>query len=352
MAVEQHQTHVYIGLAGEGEYVGDGRLLRKADGEDEWRDISNGLPENPQVRALLLRPGKPAVIFAGTQEGVYRSNDRGGHWEALDDGAQGNDVWSLAVHPNDPDVIFAGFEPCAISRSKDGGNTWEKMDTSRVAFPSITTYMEPTAKRVIGIAIDPVDPMNMYAAIEVGGLLASRDGGESWDQLIDGPFLRNNTLDLHQVQVSAAAHETVHIATQIAMFRSRDRGDRWEHVQVEEMFPGGSYCRDLLVAPDDPKTIYLAAGAGGGAAPSGTVQSGALFRSRDTGETWERVDVGEVPPGRMMQVAIDQADPSRVCCAAYSGEVYSSADGGQSWQKSMVPVETSRSLHVYPMVCG
>ena len=50
------------------------------------------------------------------------------------------------------------------------------------------------------------------------------------------------------------------------MFRSRDKGARWEHVQVEEMFPGGSYCRDLLVAPDDPKTMYLAAGAGGGAA--------------------------------------------------------------------------------------
>ena len=82
--------------------------------------------------------------------------------------------------------------------------------------------------------------------------------------MIDGPYLRNNTLDLHQVEVSSAAPGTVHIATQTAMFRSRDKGARWEHVQVEEMFPGGSYCRDLLVAPDDPKTIYLAAGAGGG----------------------------------------------------------------------------------------
>ncbi len=352
MAVSEHRTHIYIGLAGEGELIGEGRLLRKADGEDEWQDISQGLPDNPQVRALLVRPGNPAVIYAGTQEGVYRSTDRGSHWEGLDDGAQGNDVWSLTVHPKNPDVIFAGFEPCSISRSQDGGSTWEKMDTSRVVFPNITTYMEPTAKRVIGMAIDPVNPMNMYAAIEVGGLLASRDGGESWDQVIDGPFLRNNTLDLHEVQVSAAAPDTVHIATQIAMFRSRDRGDHWEHVQLEEMFPGGSYCRDLLVAPDDPNTIYLAAGAGGGAAPPDTVQAGALFRSRDTGETWERVDVGEIPPGRMMQVAIDSTDPSRVCCAAYSGEVYSSADGGQSWNKSMLPVETSRSLHVYPMVCG
>ena len=347
-----HRTHIYVGLAGEGEFIGEGKLLRKADGDDEWQDISRGLPDNPQVRALLVRPDNPSMVYAGTQEGVYRSSDRGGHWEGLDDAAQGNDVWSLAVHPNDPEVIFAGFEPCSISRSRDGGDTWEKMDTSRVTFPNITTYMEPTAKRVIGMAIDPVDPANMYAAIEVGGLLASHDSGESWDQVIDGPFLRNNTLDLHDVQVSAAAPDTVHIATQTAMFRSRDQGDHWEHVQVEEMFPGGSYCRDLLVAPDDPKTIYLAAGAGGGAAPPETAQAGALFRSRDTGETWERVDVGDIPPGRMMQVAIDPANPSRVCCTAYSGEVYSSTDGGLNWDKSMLPVKTSRSLHVYPMVCG
>ena len=268
------------------------------------------------------------------------------------DPAGDREVWSLAGHPSDPDTIFVGYEPCTIARSKDGGDTWQEMDTSGVIFPHITTYMPPLGKRVIGIAVDPVDPNNMYAAIEVGGLLASRDGGETWQQLMDGPYLRNNTLDLHAAQVSAADHETVQIATQIAMFRGRQQGTRWEHVQVDDMFVGGSYCRDLAVAPDDPNTIYLASGAGGGAAPPDTVPEGALFRSRDVGETWERLDLGDVPPGRMMQVAIDPAAPSRISCASYSGEVYSSSDGGQTWMKSMLPVESTRSLHIYPMVCG
>ena len=197
------------------------------------------------------------------------------------------EVWSLVAHPSDPDTIFAGYEPCAIARSTDGGDTWEEMDTSGVIYPHITTYMPPLGKRVIGMAIDPVDPSNMYAAIEVGGLLASHDGGETWKQLMDGPYVRNNTLDLHHVQVSAAEPGTVHIATQIAMFRGLNQGTRWEHVGVQDMFVGGSYCRDLLVAPDDPSTIYLASGAGGGAAPPDTVPEGALFRSRDVGRTWE-----------------------------------------------------------------
>ena len=352
MVATNHRTYTYVGLGGEGDFIGEGGLLRQADGEEAWEDISAGLPNEPQVRALLLKKDNPAVVFAGTQDGVYRSSDRGATWQRVPDPANDREVWSLVAHPTNPDTIFVGYEPCAIARSRDGGDTWEEMDTSGVIYPHITTYMPPLGKRVIGMAIDPVDPSNMYAAIEVGGLLASHDGGETWKQLMDGPYVRNNTLDLHHVQVSAAEPGTVHIATQIAMFRGLNQGTRWEHVGVQDMFVGGSYCRDLLVAPDDPSTIYLASGAGGGAAPPDTEPEGALFRSRDVGRTWERLDLGDVPPGRMMQVAIDPAAPTRMSCASYSGEVYHSSDGGDSWTKTMLPVESTRYLHIYPMVCG
>ena len=346
-----HQTFVYVGLGGEGEYIGEGGLYRRAEGDDQWQSLTQGLGPNPQVRALLVHPENPSVIYAGTDQGPFRSDDRGDHWEALD--ARQADVWSLAFHPNDPETVYAGYEPCAVYRSQDGGDHWQEMDTSRVKFPHITTYMPPLGKRVIGIASDPSNPSDMYGAIEVGGLIASRDGGESWDQILDGPYLRNNTLDLHGVQVSAEAPGTVFIITQVAMFRSRNRGDYWEHIQVEEMFPGGSYCRGLIVAPDDPKTMYLAAGAGGGGAPAGTQEAGALFRSQDTGETWHRVDIGDTPPRRMFQISIDRVAPSNVYCCDYEGRVYSSNDGGDHWQKtSQVPAEMSRHLHVYPMVCG
>jgi len=350
MAKDSHSTYVYVGLGGEGENIGLGGMYRRADDTQEWQAINNGLPNEPQIRALLVQPQNPQTIYAGTQNGVYRSDDRGDHWQALD--SHRGDVWSLALHPTDPGVIFAGYEPCAIYRSEDSGESWEQMDTTRVKHPHITTYMPPLGKRVIGIAVDPSDPQDMYGAIEVGGLLASRDGGASWDSIIDGPYVRNNTLDLHGVQVSAASPGTVHIITQVAMFRSRDRGGHWEHVQFGEMFPGGSYCRGLLVDPSDPRTIYLAAGAGGGGAPQGTEEAGALFRSHDVGETWERVDLGDTPPGRMFQIAIDPAAPSHIYCCANYGQVYSSYDGGVSWSKDQVPAELSRSRHIYPMVCG
>ena len=201
MSADHHQTFVYAGLAGEGEYIGAGGLYRYAAHNGEWQSLTNGLPEHPQVRALLMHPQNSAILYAGTHKGPYRSDDRGEHWTALEAPPQGTDVWSLAFHPHDANIIYAGYEPCAIYRSEDGGEHWKRMNTEKVRFPHITSYMPPLGKRVIGIAADPSDPHDMYAAIEVGGLLASRDEGESWESITDGLYVRNNTVDLHGVQV-------------------------------------------------------------------------------------------------------------------------------------------------------
>lgn len=352
MASNGHRTHIYIGLAGEGDNIAEGGLLRRADGDDEWVSAANGLPEEPQVRSLIVHPDDPAVVYAGTQRGVYRSDDRGDNWSALEAPRDGQDVWSLAFHPDDPNVIYAGYEPCSIYRTEDGGESWAPMNTDRVRYPMVTTYMPPLAKRVIGIASDPSNPKDMYASVEVGGLLASRDGGESWDSITDGLYTENHTVDLHGVQVSAAAPGTVFIIAQVAMFRSRDRGGHWEHIRFGEMFPGGSYCRGLIVSPSDPATLYLAAGAGGGGAPAGTQEAGALFRSSDTGETWRRLDIGDTPPSRMFQIAIDRRAPESVYCVTGYGHFYESHDEGETWAASLLPGELTRSRHVYPMAAG
>ena len=78
MTTKEHESFVYIGLAGEGENIGPGGMYRRADGDQQWQSIAQGLPPEPQVRALLVHPENPAVIFAGTQAGPYRSDSTNG----------------------------------------------------------------------------------------------------------------------------------------------------------------------------------------------------------------------------------------------------------------------------------
>ena len=353
-----HATNIYVGLAGEsalvvgaeGTPLGEGGMYRLTDGQADWVSIENGLPDQPQVRALLVHPDDPAVIYAGTQDGVYRSRDRGDTWQRTDTLA--GEVWSLTAHPNDPSIMFAGYDRGRVCRSDDGGSSWRQLNTKNLAHPHITMHPTEIVKRVIGLSVDPAHPDDVYGAIEVGGLIKSGDGGETWSCITDGHYTRMGPVDLHGVQVNPTAPGLVYIITQLAMFRSRQRGQDWEFVPIEEMFDGGSYCRDLVVDPTDPSRMYLAAGAGGGSAPAGTTDAGVLVRSTDAGETWQRVDLGEVAPARMFQIAIDRNAPQNVYCCDRDGHVYASNDGGNEWTRTDVPVEMSRGRHVYPMVAG
>ena len=229
----QHRTHLYVGIAGEGPLIagigeprplGGGGLYRQAHGEDDWHSITNGLPAEPQVRALLVHPQNPAVVFAGTQAGVFRSDDRGERWQATD--SPDGDVWSLAVHPQNPNVMYAGYDQCVIARSDDGGATWKKGNTKDISFPHITMNPYQICKRVIGLSIDAHNPQDVYGAIEVGGLVASRDGGDNWQSITDGHYTRTGPVDLHGVQVNPKAPGLVYIITQLAMFRSRNHGQQ------------------------------------------------------------------------------------------------------------------------------
>ena len=188
---ERPRAYIYLGLAGE---TGRGRtvqsgLYRLADGGDEWETLHNGLPDAPAIRALAVHPLNPDIIYAGTQSGPYRSNDRGEHWEKVTIADHKLPVWSFLFHPYDPDVMFVGYENCEIYRSDDAGEHWMRLPVS-VRFPDITTAPAPIRPSACWRWMPAsTNPIYLYAAIEVGGTLRSTDGGEHWENLSHGQYL-------------------------------------------------------------------------------------------------------------------------------------------------------------------
>jgi photosystem II stability/assembly factor-like uncharacterized protein len=128
------------------------------------------------------------------------------------------------------------------------------------------------------------------------------------------------------------------------LFSSTDRGEHWASARLEPLNPKGqTYCRDIREVPGDPRTIWVAAGA--------NFQSdvGVLFRSTDGGLNWARVDMGVKPKSTMFTIAFEEQQPKRMYCATTGGEVFASADGGQSWAERHLP---EGATQVYAMGCA
>ena len=335
------ETYVYVGLGSELGREGYG-LYRRAAEEDAWELATRGLPQNPEIRTITIAPDNPAVLYASAQDRAYRSDDRGDHWERLDLPGEPVTIWSLTFHPHNPQVIYAGGEEAKLFRSQDGGKSWDLVPV-RVTFPSVTMTPRPLPKRIIGLAVDPNRPEEMYAAVEVGGLLRSRDGGQSWEGISEGHYQNDDPVDMHGVLVSSTPSRRISVISRVGMFRSDDGGDHWSWGNVERLGSRGTYCRVIREAPDDPSTIYIGAG------PEFRGQPGALFRSHDLGETWQKVDTGITAQTTIFGFSINPRSPSHMYCGTRGGQVLGSHDGGETWHDFSLP---DGAQEINALVCG
>jgi len=316
-------------------------LFRQAAGSDRWEAIGKGLPEPASIQAITVHPTDRDVLFAGTQDGVYRSLDGGATW-ARPDFPPDLQVWSVTVHPGDARVVYAGTSPVGVCRSEDGGATWKRLPGAVQPERVKMSF----ACRVMRIAIAPGPPHAIYAALEVAGVMRSLDGGEHWEDCSDDlealaqrPQLRSRIqsdseaegmLDGHALAVSSAAPGSVFVAVRMGLFQSDDQGKSWRDMEVGRFSPL-TYARDVRVSPHDPRTLYACL------SPAARSEDGSLYRSADLGKSWARLDHGVRARATMMALALDPADAASVHCVSRCGQVFSTGDGGKSWRESRLP---------------
>src|SRR3989442_1112349 len=308
-------THIFVGAARSRSETRGG-VFRQAIGDDRWEHLTKGLPVVTDVQAITVHPASPEVIYLGTRSGPYRSTDRGERWERLgfpDD----TEVWSILVHPTNPRTLYAGTSPVGVYRSDDGGDTWRRLPK---ATQPERVKMKSFVCRVMRLAADPARPDELYGALEVGGVMKSPDAGETWQdcsadlvRLAELPHLKSRIdsdtdiegmLDGHALCLSAARPGTVFLAVRMGLFRSAERGAHWQTMDIGRFSPL-TYSRDLRVSPHDPRVLYACL------SPAARSQDGSLYRSRDLGETWTRVDHGVKAESTMMAVALHPRDPGQ-----------------------------------------
>ena len=321
------KTMIYVGTEA-------GGLYRMENLDGQWKELADGLPPTPQVRAIAIHPQKPDLVYAGTQRGVYRSVDRGDHWERARL-PEGRIVWSLKFHPKDPRLMFLGTEGSEIYRSEDAGETWKYRGTVENQGAVEMKY----STRIMGLAMELSQHDHMYAAMEVGGTARSFDGGNTW-KVLNRQFLGNvDLMDHHGVAVGSPQSDAIFISNRTGVWRSRDRGDNWENLQFEKFSPI-LYSRGVEVSPGDPNTLYACVGKTFGS------EEGGVMRTTDLGETWHRFDHGVTPQSTAFGIAINAQHPEQVYFCTRRGNVIGTQDDGDMWKEYPLPESAADIISV------
>ena len=306
---------VLVGTVGQG-------IMRSGDGGESWgrAGITSGLHSDALVRDLANHPNRPGIVFAGTDKGLYRSEDAGMNWGLVDTPMSGSSVWAVTVDNADPNLMFAGTgtpNPCGVFRSTDGGKTWEQrpVDIAEEC-PNVGV------PRVTGIAIDPTNHRDIWVGLEVDGLRHSSDAGDTWES-INGAIPNP---DVHNVAVTGGPPRTVVVVVNNDVYTSDDNGANWDRLGIREVFPM-TYPRGIMVQPEKPNVIFVTIG------DTTPGRTGTIMRTKDTGKTWENLSLPVEPNTAMWTVNIQSTDPQVVFAGSRYGYLYRSDDGGDSWNK-------------------
>jgi photosystem II stability/assembly factor-like uncharacterized protein len=323
-ARDEGDIHVYAGTAGHSAWFSEDLGMT-------WShpNSHSGMYLEARVWALSSHAAQPESLQAGTDAGVYRWDERTARWTQLSTAP--GDVWAIAHDPDDPRVLYAGTRPAGLYRSRDGGSTWQALDAPDIAqFSDVN--MGPT--RVTQLLFDPFVRDTLWATVEIGGIYRSDDRGNSWRLLTEGLV----SGDVHGIAVTRTRDGTPRViaSTNRGLHYSEDQGETWRFREIDSPW---QYTRGIVVRPDDPATVYLANGNG----PPGN--DGRLLRSRDGGDTWERLPLPEPLNSTVWCIALHPSNPSLLFTCTNLGQLFRSADGGDSWTRLPHEFGEIRALH-------
>src|SRR5215212_9214144 len=173
------------------------------DAGQSWTRHRAPFPLNSRIQALIAHPTQARTVIAGGDTGLFVSHDGGARWERI--GADGvlPTIWSLAVDPVDPQILFAGTRPAGVYRSRDGGQQWEKLAVDIAPECSIGIPF------VTGLVVDPDDHRIVWAGVEIDGVFRSMDGGDTWTHLKTGLY----DPDIHAVTIAATRPKRLYAST-------------------------------------------------------------------------------------------------------------------------------------------
>jgi len=341
-----------------------GAFILAADGRREQWTVSGPHFAGWEVYHVKGSPVDPNRLYAsqGTSwfgQLIQRSDDGGTTWQPVGnkfvyDGVPGTHqwydgtphpwefarVWHLEPSLTDPDLVYAGVQDAALFRTTDGGQAWHEMPGLRGH--GTGPHWSPGAGGLClhTILLDPVNPARMFVAISAAGAFRTDDGGASWKAINRG-LVSQGIPDqdaevghcVHRIAMNPSRPDTLFMQKHWHVMRSDDAGDSWQ--KVSGNLPS-DFGFPIDVHAHEPETVYVVPIKSDSEhfPPDGRLR---VFRSRTGGGEWEPLTDGLPQRDCYVNVlrdamAVDSLDACGVYFGTTGGQVYASADAGDTWK--------------------
>ena len=292
--------------------------------------------EGMRVNCLFCDPSNPQRIYAGTQRnGILVSGDSGKNWESL--GLKSTPVKSLAVSPHDPKTIYAGCKPVSLYVSRDGGQSWNELEGMRRAkkwwwfSPAEPPDWRPYVQ---ALTISPSNPDVIMAGIELGGVLRSEDGGQTWSK-----HRRGADRDCHSLKFHPSNGDWVYQGGGGGAAFSQDGGLTWRKAKNGI---GTKYGWMVAADPQRPEVWYFSAsnlpklwkGEFTPPAHHDGKANAHIYRSVG-GAAWEQLSGGLPEPLDYMAYALvpDPEASGHLYAGLANGDIWHTTDYGDTWKQ-------------------
>jgi photosystem II stability/assembly factor-like uncharacterized protein len=316
-----------------------GGIWKTIDGGIYWRCISDGFLGSAAIGAIAVSRSDRNVIYAGTGEteirldvsygdGIYKSTDAGRTW--LHAGLRATKhIGRICIHPSNPNIVyvaalgdaFGANEERGVFRSRDGGNTWEKVLFRGTDAGAVEISMDPNNPRILFAAFWETRRSfwNLSSGGPGSGLFRSTDGGDTWEDISRAPGLPDGALGKLGVSISPARSGRVWvlietIGDKTGLYRSDDYGARWINVSSNrDLMHRPWYYTHVFADTCDSETVY--------------VLNLQMWKSTDGGISFTEI---VTPHGDNHDLWIDPVNPNRMI-QGNDGGACVSCNGGITW---------------------